>query len=111
MSLDDSDPEEPVSLAVSLDGVVKSLRGPSRRAVGGLFGRWDEAVGEQVAQHVRPVKLDGGVLSVEVDDPAWATQVKFLAPTIIERLAEIAGTRIEQLQVRVDPRNARGVRL
>ena len=40
-------------------------------------------MGEQVAQHVRPVKLDGGVLSVEVDDPAWATQVKFLAPTII----------------------------
>ena len=111
MSLDDPDPEEPVSLAVSLDGVVKSLRGPSRRAVGGLFGRWDEAVGEQVAQHVRPVKLDGGVLSVEVDDPAWATQVQFLAPTIIERLAEITGTRIEQLQVRVDPRNARGARL
>ena len=111
MSPDDPEPEEPVSLAVSLDGVVKSLRGPSRRAVGGLFGRWDEAVGEQVAQHVRPVKLDGGVLSVEVDDPAWATQVKFLAPTIIERLAVSAGTRIEQLQVRVDPRNARGARL
>src|SRR6187431_1110677 len=111
MSLDDPDEDEPVSLTSSLDGVVKSLRGPSRRAVGGLFGRWDEAVGEQVAQHVRPVKLDGGVLSVEVDDPAWATQVKFLAPTIMQRLAEITGTRIEQLQVRVDPRNARGARL
>jgi hypothetical protein len=36
--------------------------------------------------------------------------VKFLEPTIIERLAEVAGTRIEQLQVRVDPRNARGAR-
>jgi predicted nucleic acid-binding Zn ribbon protein len=111
MSNDEPEPDEPVSLAVSLDGVVKSLRGPSRRAVGGLFGRWDEAVGEQVAQHVRPVKLDGGVLSVEVDDPAWATQVKFLAPTIITRLAGVAGARGEQLQVRVDPRNARGARL
>ena len=55
--------------------------------------------------------LDGGVLSVEVDDPAWATQVKFLAPTIIARLAEVAGARVDQLQVRVDPRNARGARL
>lgn len=111
MTLDDPQEDEPVSLALSLDGVVRSLRGPSRTAVGGLFGRWDEAVGEQVAQHVRPVKLDGGVLSVEVDDPAWATQVKFLAPTIIVRLAEVAGARVEQLQVRVDPRNARGARL
>jgi predicted nucleic acid-binding Zn ribbon protein len=105
------DQDDAVSLAVSLDGVVKSLRGPSRRAVGGLFGRWEEAVGEQVAGHVRPVKLDGGVLSVEVDDPAWATQVKFLAPTIIARLAEVAGARVDRLQVRVDPRNARGARL
>ena len=111
MSLDEPDQDQPVSLALSLDGVVKSLRGPSRRAVGGLFGRWDEAVGEQVAQHVRPVKLDGAVLSVEVDDPAWATQVKFLAPTIIARLAEVAGARVDQLQVRVDPRNSRGARL
>jgi len=111
MSLQEPEPDEPVSLTLSLDDVVKTLRGPSRQAVGGLFGRWDEAVGEQVAQHVRPLKLDRGVLWVEVDDPAWATQVKFLAPTIISRLAEVAGARVEQLQVRVDPRNARGARL
>ena len=111
MSLDETEPEEPVSLSMSLDGVVMSLRGPSRRSVGGLFGRWDEAVGEQVAQHVRPVKLDGGVLTVEVDDPAWATQVKFLSPMIIARLAEIAGATVDQLQVRVDPRNSRGARM
>jgi hypothetical protein len=102
--------DEPLPLAVSLDGVVKSLRGPSRRAVAGLFGRWSEAVGEQVAEHVRPVKLDAGVLTVEVDDPAWATQVKFLTPTIIARLAEVAGTQVDRIQVRVDPRAARGAK-
>lgn len=102
--------EEPVSIAASLDGVIKSLRGPSRSAVGGLFGRWAEAVGPQVAEHVRPVKLDGDVLTVEVDDPAWATQLKFLTPTIRARLAEVAGVRVERIQVKVDPRAARGVR-
>jgi hypothetical protein len=100
-----------VSLATSLDGVVKSLRGPDRRSVGGLFGRWTEAVGEQVAAHVRPLKLDRGVLSVEVDDPAWATQVRFLVPTIIARLRQVAGVEVEQVQVKVDPRNQRGARL
>lgn len=105
---------DPVPLAASLDAVVKSLRGPSRAAVGGLFGRWDEAVGEQVAAHVRPVKLDnvGGqrVLVVQVDDPAWATQVKFLSATIVERLQSVAGVAVDRLDVRVDRRAARGQR-
>jgi predicted nucleic acid-binding Zn ribbon protein len=101
---------DPVSISNSLDGVVRSLRGPSRSAVGGLFGRWDEAVGTQVAAHVKPVKLDEGVLVVEVDDPAWATQVKFLAPTITQRLAEVAGVRVERIEVRVDRRSSRGAR-
>ncbi len=102
---------DPIPISSSLDGVVRSLRGPSRQAVGGVFGRWREAVGEQVADHVKPVKLDEGVLIVEVDDPAWATQVKFLTATIVERLAEVAGVRVERIEVRVERRGARGARL
>jgi predicted nucleic acid-binding Zn ribbon protein len=101
---------DPIPISSSLDGVVRSLRGPSRRAVSGVFGRWTEAVGEQVAQHVTPVKLDEGVLVVEVDDPAWATQVKFLTGTIVERLVAVAGVRVERIEVRVDRRNSRGTR-
>ena len=102
--------DDPIPLSTSLDGVVRSLRGPSRKAVSGLFGRWDEAVGDQVAEHVSPVKLDQGVLVVHVDDPAWATQVKFLTGTIIDRLAEVAKVRVDRIEVRVDPRGARGAR-
>lgn len=101
---------DPIPISNSLDGVVRSLRGPSRVAVGGLFGRWDEAVGGQVAAHVKPVKLDEGVLVVEVDDPAWATQVKFLAPTITQRLFEVAAVRVERIEVRVDRRSSRGAK-
>jgi predicted nucleic acid-binding Zn ribbon protein len=92
---------EPIPLSDALDGVVRSLRGPSRHAVSGVFGRWDEAVGVQVAAHVRPMKLDEGTLVVEVDDPAWATQVKFLRAMIIERLGEVAGVAIDRIDIRV----------
>lgn len=101
---------EPVPISNSLDGVVRSLRGPSRQAVSGVFGRWDDAVGAQVAAHVRPVKLDDGVLVVEVDDPAWATQVRFLIPTITQRLVEVASVRVERIEVRVDRRSSRGAK-
>jgi len=101
---------DPVPLSSALDDVVRSLRGPSRESVGGLFGRWDEAVGDQVAQHVTPLKLDEGLLVVEVDDPAWATQVKFLTPMITERLQQVANVRVERIEVRVERRGARGAR-
>lgn len=113
MTTPDDDPvefDEPMPIAAALDGVVKSLRGSSSRAMGGVFGRWTEAVGPQVADHVRPVKLDRGVLTVEVDDPAWATQVKFLTPTIVARLADVAGASVERIQVKVDPKALRGSR-
>ncbi len=101
---------DPIPISESLDGVVRSLRGPSRQAVGGVFGKWRDAVGDQVAEHVRPLKLDERVLVVEVDDPAWATQVKFLSSTIIEKLLAVAGVEIERIEVRVDRRNARGAK-
>jgi predicted nucleic acid-binding Zn ribbon protein len=92
---------DPIPLSTSLDAVMRSLRGPDRRQIGGLFGRWDEVVGEQVAAHVRPIKLDQGVLVVEVDEPAWATQVTLMSARLRERLAESVGVDVERLDVRV----------
>lgn len=92
---------EPVPITRSLDAMMKSLRGTDRIQVGGVFGRWDVAVGEQIAAHVRPVKLDRATLLVEADSSTWATQVKFLAHTIIERLRAEAGVSIDHLEVRV----------
>jgi hypothetical protein len=95
---------DPIPISSSLDGVIRSLRGPGRREVSGVFGRWEQAVGEQVAAHVIPVRLDEGVLVVEVDDPSWATHVKFLSGTIVDRLDVIAGVRIERVEIRVSRR-------
>lgn len=111
---------EPIAISDSLGGVVRSLRTPetaastsatpagsaasSLAALGGVFGRWTEAVGDAVAQHVQPVKLDGTRLAVEVDDPAWATQLRFLEATVIRRLREVAGAEITVLDIRVKRR-------
>jgi predicted nucleic acid-binding Zn ribbon protein len=85
---------EPVPITKSLDGIMKSLRGTDRIQIGGVFG-------PNVAAHVRPVRLDQGVLTVESDDAAWATQVKFLSGTIIARLEEVAHVQVERVEVRV----------
>jgi len=103
---------EPVPLSDSVTGVVRSLRGPGGKAVshsavtsmGGLFGQWDDVVGSAVAAHVQPVKLDGNRLVVEVDDPAWATQLRFLEADLRARLQATVGAVIESFDIRVKRR-------
>jgi predicted nucleic acid-binding Zn ribbon protein len=107
---------DPVPIGESLDSVVKSLRpetttqassqsaAQTAKQMGGVFGRWVEAVGAAVAEHVSPVKLDGTKLVVEVDDPAWATQLRFLETTLKQRLLEVAGAVVETVEVRVKRR-------
>jgi predicted nucleic acid-binding Zn ribbon protein len=106
---------DPIPFGESLNRVVRSLRNddPSTPAsgegidnqmaskMGGVFGRWAEAVGDAVAAHVKPVKLDGAKLIVEVDDPAWATQLRFLEGTLKQRLLEVAGATIDTIEARV----------
>lgn len=92
---------EPVPITASLDNIVRSLRGTDRVQLGGLFSRWEDAVGEQIAAHVKPIKLDNATLLVEADEAAWATQVKFLSDTIISRLHEVARVEVDRIEVRV----------
>ncbi|MGA1345938.1 MAG: DciA family protein [Ilumatobacteraceae bacterium] len=99
--------DEPIPLSASLDRVVRSLRGPDRHQVGGVFGRWEEVVGEPVAAHVRPLRLDDRVLVVEVDDPAWATEVEFLSAQLRGRLAEVVQVEVDRIEVRVAGRGGR----
>ncbi len=97
--------DEPRPIGEVIDGLVRSLRGggpgPSGRAVGGVFGRWPEIVGATIAAHVRPVRLEESALTVEVSDPAWATQMRLLSDQVRARLVEVVDVRVERIDVRV----------
>lgn len=57
----------------------------------GVFGRWAELVGDEVAAHCSPESFTDGTLVVRTDSTAWATQLKLLTPTIVRRLNEELG--------------------
>ncbi|MBM3828898.1 MAG: DUF721 domain-containing protein [Actinobacteria bacterium] len=92
---------EPRSLAAGIERLLRSFRQGDRDTTVTVFSRWVELVGESVAHHVRPLKLDAGVLIVEVDDPAWATQMKFLESDLLERLRATGSGPVERLEIRV----------
>jgi predicted nucleic acid-binding Zn ribbon protein len=92
-------------LGDSIDAVLRSLRGAGAAATAGVFGRWEEAVGVAVAAHSRPAVLDDGRLVVDVDEPGWATQLRYLEPELLGRLASVAGPdAVRSIDVRVRPR-------
>ena len=95
------------SLAGALDALLDRLGAESSTAITGVFGEWPNIVGEQVAQHVTPIKLERGRLIVEIDDPSWATQMRFLEPQLIEKLNAATTSTITTIEVRVkrNPRN------
>ncbi len=102
--------DEPTAISHSLDAVMRSLKGPGRLQVSGVFGRWEELVGPQIAQHAKPIRLDAKVLVIEVDDPAWATQIQLLSLGLRERLSKEVGAQVDSLEIRVARRNQAGHR-
>ncbi|WP_394356387.1 DciA family protein [Spiractinospora alimapuensis] len=70
-------------------------------AIGGVFGRWEQIVGERLAAHVRPERVENGELVVTADSPSWATQVRALAPQLLRRLnGELGDGAVQSVRVR-----------
>ena len=73
-----TDPPKPGRIGGSLDRIVRHLGGPSAPAVSDLFAAWAAIVGSPLDAHTWPISLADRCLTVGVDDPAWASQLRFL---------------------------------
>ena len=93
---------DPRPVAESLDRVTRALGAPRARELATLFSRWETIVGREIAQHAAPRSLRDGVLIVVVDQPAWATQLRYLAPELLARIgAGVSGSAVTEIQIRV----------
>ena len=93
---------EPRPISDSLKAVTAGF-GSRGRAID-LTERWTEAVGETIAAHALPERLDAGRLTVVVDDPAWATELRYHSNRILAALnAESGVSTVSELRLRVQP--------
>lgn len=56
-----------------------------------MFGRWRTLVGEDIAEHTKPVALQDGELTVQAASTAWATQLRLLQRQILKRISDGVG--------------------
>jgi predicted nucleic acid-binding Zn ribbon protein len=82
---------------------MQHLGGPAADTVTALFSGWSELVGEQLASHTKPLSLRDGTLVVAVDDPAWASQLRWLEGDLTKQLGAALGEPVKAIEVRVRP--------
>ena len=98
------DDDRPRPVRDSLDRYAERIGATRATALAAVFARWNEVVGPQVAAHTEPLSLVQGALVIGVDDPAWASQLRYLGSDILRRLEEVAGAGLaSRIEVRVRP--------
>lgn len=106
---DNPDRRPPRKVGESLDRLLGNLGSPVAGTVAGLFGRWEELVGPRIAEHARPVAVKSGALVVVVDDHAWAAELRWLGPELVERIRSLlTDDSIGRIEVRTEPGDGPG---
>lgn len=90
----------PQQLGSGVERVLKHLNAPRADVVESVFSDWERLVGEVIAEHTTPTRIENGVLFLEVDNPAWASEMEWMSEELLRRISEMADT-VEITAIRV----------
>jgi predicted nucleic acid-binding Zn ribbon protein len=85
------DSRDPQTLGALTSELAKSRGWSPRVAEGSVFGQWATVVGDQIAEHANPAVLRDGVLTVEAESTAWATQLRLVQAQLLAKIAAAVG--------------------
>jgi len=89
-----ADVRDPAALGESLSALVADRKWEETLRTAGIPARWEQIVGADVAAHCRPERLEDGTLTCVAESTAWATQIRMLSRTILDRLANEVGAGV-----------------
>ncbi len=115
------DDRDPQLLDTTLGRLVQDHGWELDLRVHGLFGRWAELVGAEIADHATPESFADGKLVVRTDSTAWAVQLRLLASDVVRRLnlelghgtvlaLDVQGPQAPSRRGRLSTRDSRGPR-
>ncbi len=95
-----ADGPRPVRFGV--ERVMRHLHAPTTGVIRSVFADWPGLVGEVIGAHSRPIEVTDGTLLIEVDDPAWASELGWLSEDLLARIRESLDTNeINEIRVRI----------
>jgi predicted nucleic acid-binding Zn ribbon protein len=78
---------DPRGIDAVLDNLTKKLGWNSPLAQADLLASWPLIAGEETAEHSTPAGIDEGVLTVQCDSTAWATQLRLMRTQLTTAIA------------------------
>jgi predicted nucleic acid-binding Zn ribbon protein len=101
MAGSDARGDEPARLRDTLAAIGAELGLPRAGAVEALRAGWEGAVGADVAAHATVRALRDGVLTVVVDAPPWATQLRYRERELLRWANHVTGPTVPVTGVRI----------
>lgn len=86
-----ADPWDPQPLGRLVGQVAKKRGWQDKVTTGRLFAEWGRIVGEDIAAHATPERLEEGILYVRASSTAWATQLRLVSADILRKIAVAIG--------------------
>ncbi len=82
-----------------LDGILRRNRLRQGVVDYQLFSRWEAVVGERLNEKTRPLRVQGGVLWVYVENSSLLQHLGFLAPRMLRQIRkEVPDTSIRRIR-------------
>lgn len=78
---------DPKGVGDVLGALTSQLGWDSPLAQSELVSNWTELAGEETANHSSPVGIENGVLTVQCESTAWATQLRLMRVDIMTHIA------------------------
>ncbi|WP_241972730.1 DUF721 domain-containing protein [Cryobacterium cryoconiti] len=78
---------DPRGLGDTIDSLTLQLGWNSPLAQSELLASWIELAGEETSKHSTPAGIDEGVLTVQCESTAWATQLRMMRVEIMTHIA------------------------
>jgi predicted nucleic acid-binding Zn ribbon protein len=86
--------QEPVHIGNVLNNLLRVFHEKANGDLALVWQRWDETVGETIAQNARPAVFKGRLLYVNVTSSPWIHQLQFLKQDIISKLNVALGNKV-----------------
>jgi len=87
-----SSSRDPQEVGSVLEGFLAEQGWEATSAIAQLTSSWAEIVGPEVAEHVAIESVGEGELHLRADSTAWATQMRLLSDSILDRVQGVVGS-------------------
>ena len=67
---------------------VKNPKSPPLFRLMDLVHHWPDIVGDWVSEHAFPIRLKGGILTIQAQSSSWANELQLMSPKLLKTMQE-----------------------